>query len=287
MLSIIICSINPTRLSEVKENIKATIGIEYEIISIDNQIKKDSLSKVYNEAAKRAKYKNLLFLHEDIAFHTQNWGKALTKLLHDNEIGLVGVSGAVYKSKYPSTWSMIPTKYYRINALQQWKDGTKTKHIIKENPNKNYSEVVVIDGVFMAMRKEVWPKFPFDEENLQGFHLYDMDSCLSIGKRFKIVVSHEILLEHFSQGNISKDWIEESIKWHKRNAKYLPVSTESLSLQNHKQIDYHALSSFCFILIQNKMYLLAIKYWIKALIMKPFDKTSLNILKYLLKCIIK
>jgi len=287
MLSIIICSINLVRLSEVKTNIKETIGIEYELISIDNRIKKDSLTKVYNEAAKRAKYQNLLFLHEDIAFHTQNWGKALKKLLLNKEIGLVGVSGAVYKSKYPSTWSMIPSKYYRINAIQRWKDGTKTKHIIKENPHKNYSEVVVIDGVFMAMRKNIWEQFNFDEENLKGFHLYDTDLSLRIRKQCKIVVSHEILLEHFSQGNIGEDWLTESIKWHKRKAKYLPVSSERLSLQTQKLIDYHTLSSFCFILIQNKMYILTIKYWMRAVILKPFNKISLDIIKLLIKSIVK
>jgi len=287
MLSIIICSIKPKMLSNLSINIEQTIGIEHEMISINNAKNKYSLAKAYNMGAKKAKFPNLLFLHEDIAFHTQNWGTFLINLLQQQNIGLVGVSGAVYKSKYPSTWSMIPSEYYRINAIQQWKDGTQTKHILKTKKEASLSEVAVIDGVFMAMRKEVWQQFPFDEENLKGFHFYDMDSSIRIGAQYQIVVSHQILLEHFSEGNISKVWLTESIKWHQRKAKYLPVSSEHLSLPKQRQINYHALSGFCFLLIQNKMYLLGLKYWLRAVLLKPFDITSLNILKLLVKSIVK
>ena len=39
MLSIIICSVSPERLEQVTRNIHDTIGVDYEIISIDNRKK--------------------------------------------------------------------------------------------------------------------------------------------------------------------------------------------------------------------------------------------------------
>ena len=43
MFSIIICSISPERLSSLSQNIHDTIGVEYELIGIDNRTKKPVL----------------------------------------------------------------------------------------------------------------------------------------------------------------------------------------------------------------------------------------------------
>ena len=39
MVSIIICSVSPLLLEDLKQNIAQTIGVEYEIIAIDNREK--------------------------------------------------------------------------------------------------------------------------------------------------------------------------------------------------------------------------------------------------------
>ena len=56
MLSIIICSISPERLQEISQNIHATIGVEHEIIAIDNREKCWSIARAYNEGARQARY---------------------------------------------------------------------------------------------------------------------------------------------------------------------------------------------------------------------------------------
>lgn len=40
MVSIIICSVSPLLLEDLKQNIAQTIGVEYEIIAIDNREKR-------------------------------------------------------------------------------------------------------------------------------------------------------------------------------------------------------------------------------------------------------
>ena len=48
MVSIIICSVSPHLLKDLQQNIAQTIGVEYEIIAIDNREKHWSIAKVYN-----------------------------------------------------------------------------------------------------------------------------------------------------------------------------------------------------------------------------------------------
>ena len=55
MVSIIICSVSPHLLKELQQNIAQTIGIEYEIIAIDNREQHWPIAKVYNYAAQQAK----------------------------------------------------------------------------------------------------------------------------------------------------------------------------------------------------------------------------------------
>lgn len=45
MVSIIICSVSPLLLEDLKQNIAQTIGVEYEIIAIDNREKHWPIAK--------------------------------------------------------------------------------------------------------------------------------------------------------------------------------------------------------------------------------------------------
>ena len=68
MISLIVCSANSSMLEEFKDNVRLTIGVEYELIIFDNRIKRYGLCRVYNECAEKAKYDFLLFVHEDMYF---------------------------------------------------------------------------------------------------------------------------------------------------------------------------------------------------------------------------
>lgn len=76
MISIIICSRHHTLDEELRGNIKATIGndILYEIVCIDNSNNCHSIFSAYEEGVKKAKGNYLCFMHEDIRFHSADWG---------------------------------------------------------------------------------------------------------------------------------------------------------------------------------------------------------------------
>src|SRR3954471_17263970 len=105
MVSIVICSVNAGYLSSVTENIRATIGIEYELLVWNNVKEKKGLCEVYNMMAAKARYPYLCFLHEDILFTSANWGVTLIDLFRRRPAaGVVGIAGGKYKSRMYSGW---------------------------------------------------------------------------------------------------------------------------------------------------------------------------------------
>lgn len=237
MISVIICSVNPKLLINIKANIKSTIGVPHEIIAIDNRSSDKGICKVYNEAAEKAMYDFLCFVHEDICFHTKSWGSILINLLKDISNVLVGVSGAVYKSDIPGSWVACQKIHYRANTLQQITGLAKPGKAIYNPLQEKYSKVAVIDGVFMGTRKTLWSLHKFDDKLLNGFHAYDLDFSLSLGMSGNIVVSHEILLEHFSEGSFSSIWLDDTIQTHKKWKKSLP-SNKLHPLKRDRDSDY-------------------------------------------------
>ena len=231
-------------LSKMKENIAATIGVNFELIAIDNSIAQQGICKVYNEAVGKATYDIVCFIHEDVIIHSNNWGQHLVKLFEDVSIGLAGVSGTVYKSAYPAVWSACDQSLYRINTIQHFEGQPLPVKAVVNPLQQSFDEVAVIDGVFMATKKDVATAFPFDESMLKGFHCYDLDFSFSIGTKYKIVVSYAILLEHFSEGHLNKNWLNDSLKLHKKWEAILPKLTGEMSEVLKRKSDYLACRSF-------------------------------------------
>src|SRR6478609_8828248 len=101
MISIVICSVQESYFVSLEINIHETIGeIDYEIIKIGNVVEKLSIAQAYNQGIEKSKFEFLLFIHEDIIFHTSNWGEILLSIFRANsKIGLIGIAGTKYKSR--------------------------------------------------------------------------------------------------------------------------------------------------------------------------------------------
>ena len=81
--SIIVCSVKPEMAKALSDNIRSTIGVEYEMIIFDNRQAGKGICAVYNECAERAAGEYLLFVHEDVAFHTEGWGRVIGEKLSE------------------------------------------------------------------------------------------------------------------------------------------------------------------------------------------------------------
>jgi len=228
MISIIICSRDAKALATVSKSVEETIGVAYEIIGIDNSTGTYSICEAYNLGAAQSKFDYLCFMHEDLVLHTQNWGLKVLEHLSDVSIGLIGLAGAIYKSRSNSTWWGVSEHYIRARFIQSNKFGEKLKDI-NDNPNNELiADVVTLDGLWLCTRKQVWEKHKFDQERFKSFHFYDLDLSLQIGQNFRLSVVYDVLVEHLSEGSINKSWIENSIIFHNKWRKVLPRAVRPL-----------------------------------------------------------
>lgn len=237
MLSVIICSISPERLQSVKKNIEETIGVEHEFIVIDNRIKKWSIAKAYNFAAKNAKYPYLFFVHEDVKFHSSDWGSFIETKLQEPDCGVIGFTGSKVMFRCYSGWGQCYK--WVCSYLYQGSNELTLFNVHNAYLEHEFEEVVALDGLGMFVRKDVWAIYPFDEELLTGFHCYDVDFSLQIAasKYYKnyISCSNKVLIEHFSLGNRNDAWFDDTIRLYKAKWRYiLPLKVEGCNI-SHKE----------------------------------------------------
>lgn len=249
MISVIICSVNADDLLAVQKNIAQTIGIEHEIIAIDNSGGEKGICEIYNIGTKRAKYDILCFMHEDIEYSTVDWGDKLVRIFESNpHIGLIGVAGGGYKSIVPSSWYNADLEVngeFYCNLIQGFKYSGREEFLDYRNPrNENLSTVACVDGCWMCTRKEIAEKYPFDEHLLKKFHGYDLDFSLAVNQEYKVAVTYEILLKHFSEGNFDESWMEDTLKIHKKWGWMLPVNADGLDERALKRYERRAYKVF-------------------------------------------
>lgn len=232
MISIIISSYQPKYYFALEKNIAETVGVPYEIIKIENPGLM-GIAEAYNKGAKKARFENLLFLHEDVLFHTQNWGEKLIKHLEDMTTGIVGVAGSDYVPTAPSGWNVGNNSHHFINIIQSF----GTENPITERLSMNcVQQSLALDGVFLSMRKDVFQQFHFNEK-LKGFHSYDLDISLRVALTMKNYVINNVLIEHFSKGTLNCEWFQNNIQVRKDvgynfNEKRIPT------------IEFHSFLSF-------------------------------------------
>ena len=236
MISVIICSINKGLAQQVQKNIAATIGVVWESIVIENTVSPKSLTEVYNVGASKAKYDVLLFVHEDVLFQTENWGKKLLDYFEkDNSLGLIGIAGSKYKSSVPSGWFSGIEALDCCNILHVDSNDQKLPMYFNPAPGTRTQYVVVLDGVLLCCKKNVWQQVKFDETLLKGFHLYDIDFSFRVAQKFKVIVSFEIDLIHLTEGgNFGDEWVNNTLLWHSEKQSSLPFYTKDLSVKKSK-----------------------------------------------------
>ena len=204
MISIIISSKSESDLKRCAENIQETIGVPYELIITRNAEGKIPLTKVYNDGAQKARYEMLCFLHEDIEFKKKEWGKKLVSLLSDKTVGAVGVVGSTY---FPENgaWASpgIPFLKGRMIHLSKHIDMDEIDLFSEELGDL---DVVTVDGAFIATRKDIVQEMPFDDKIFDGFHFYDADFCIRVAQKYRVIVTTDILLKHYSHGKHDEIW---------------------------------------------------------------------------------
>ncbi len=234
MISIIICSTKPDISSTLRENIKTTIGIEHEIVVIDNSHNQYSIFSAYNKGLKMSSHPYVCFIHQDVLFNTLRWGEKLINHLSDKKTGVVGIAGGKIATKTPASWS---TGGRRMNIVQH-RDKKKSLHIKKPlDFTETRLPAVVLDGVFLSMRKELFKTINFDER-FSGFHGYDYDICIQAKVAgYTNYVIYDIMLEHFSEGSQTTQYYVNLIDVYKKWKDKLPLIADDITINNEKELN--------------------------------------------------
>ncbi|MEJ7663695.1 MAG: glycosyltransferase [Hymenobacter sp.] len=163
---------------------------------------KYGICEAYNKGAARSKYSIVCFMHEDIYFHTLNWGQLVVEILADEKIGVLGVAGGTYVADAPGSWNSCGSEYIVMQIQHTVNGRTQLDRLVPEHGN--LFPVAAVDGVWMCCRKAVWQDSPFDATVFPGFHFYDVDFCTRIFPTHQICVTTAVLIEHFSRGSYTE-----------------------------------------------------------------------------------
>lgn len=229
MISIIVCSINPEAAERLRQNIAATIGdIPYEMIVFDNRKLGYGICKVYNLCAERSRYDNLCFMHEDVQFDTIDWGKKIVQKLAESNCGAIGFAGIKIRVNGLYGLGVKDERAWRSNYIQhrknQWYMGSFENPLCSE-----FSPVVILDGMCLFVSRKVWSEIRFDEKTFSGFHLYDLDFTTAIFKAGYVnYVSHTAIVEHFSEGTYTLDWLKATRDYNEKWKTSLPLYINDL-----------------------------------------------------------
>ncbi|WP_332018611.1 glycosyltransferase [Kaistella sp.] len=270
MISVIISSYQPEYFTALEKNIAETVGVPYEIIKIDNPGLM-GICKAYNTGAQLAKFDNLLFIHEDILFHTQNWGEKLISHLQDPETGIIGVAGSDYVPVAPSGWFINNDQHQFLHLIQNNKKGNEPKYYNQSSHPRQ--RVYALDGVFLGINKLKFNDISFNED-LQGFHAYDLDISLNAATKYNNYVINDILIEHFSIGSPDKSWLEGVSIVRK-------IYGSSFQEKSSSKIELDCFENYLFAYF--KAYHITAKNMLITLNFLPFSRTTIKEIFYIAK----
>lgn len=219
-ITIVVCSTkNKEEKEEFCKNVQETCGVPHKLLFLINK-NGVGLSQIYHNMIISVPTNIVVFIHDDIEFLRNNWGQEIVKLFERHtDYGIIGVAGSSEFDEVGAWW-----QYSKVYGQVLYRHGGKSwLSAFSDLLNKDLEEVCVIDGLFMAIRKDRI-KNNFDEK-LPGFHMYDIDFCLSnfITKEVKIGVTTNIRLAHNSIGELDEKWYQNREIINNKYKNYYPI----------------------------------------------------------------
>ena len=137
--------------------------------------------------------KNIVFIHEDCFFMEPGWGAALySKFEKDPLLGGVGVAGTQYLFSTTPAWIAAGMPFIRGRVIHELRNGEMFVLTIF-SWDKADAEVVAFDG-------------------------------MQIRKTHRLLVTWDIMLKHFSGGNMNQVWLDYGKRFLEKYRSVLPVS---------------------------------------------------------------
>jgi glycosyltransferase involved in cell wall biosynthesis len=232
MISLIICSKYPETAASLAKNIQDTIGVDYEIVHIDNSRRQYGICEAYNIGVGRAKGDYLCFMHEDLIFHSYGWGASVEYYLRSGATDMLGIAGCFYvPARYD--WRFGKLGYvHLIQGLHTFGEHpVYYNRGIRWNVTAPLKRVAIVDGCWFCIKKEHFlnGKMRFDSETFKDFHLYDSDISMQANMAgLTISVSSDIIIEHTSEGYYTTAFKDGNTDFINKWKEHLPYAVKEL-----------------------------------------------------------
>jgi len=203
-------------------HIKKTIGVKDHQILLYENMNQYSLSEIYNIGLNESLNDIVLFVHNDVIFETNNWGRILLNKFNNTDYGILGLAGTTDIGNDGIWWT---DRNKMVGIVNHSDKGKKWESKYSNSYGKDIIETCLVDGVFIAVNKNNLQK-SFNE-SFKGFHYYDITFCIdNYLKGTKIGVLFDIRITHFSIGQTNSDWERNRVEFTSKYDKFLPIRHE-------------------------------------------------------------
>lgn len=223
MISVICCYNNRRIYEETLLKSFSNQTETCEMIPVDNSNNQfDSAAKALNYGASLSHGDYLIFAHQDIEIYEKTFVTSLINHLKNLHPAIIGVAGrsevdSLVHSNITDSDKRIPAGGIRIDEP---------------------SVVQTLDECLIALERNVFDKYLFDEKTCSNWHLYTVDLCLSAGmdniKSYVIPVD----AHHKSSGKISKEYYKTLVKLIKKHRKNVTKIYSTCSVVSTKYAQY-------------------------------------------------
>jgi hypothetical protein len=216
-VSVVVCSIDAAKFARVTENYRSLYGPgELELIGIHDA---RSLADGYNRGIARASGERIVLSHDDIEILTPDFAARLDR--HLAEFDLIGIAGTT--RLVTGKWELAGDPYAFVLICAPVPGSGKYVTVLRGGGPLVVPGIQALDGVFLAMRREVAVSIPFDEALFDHFHLYDLDfSFRAYRAGYRLAVCRDIVLIHQSLGNFDATWEKYRRRFEAKHRAHLP-----------------------------------------------------------------
>jgi hypothetical protein len=198
-ISVVTCSTDDARFDAMaKSYASALAGWPRDIVRIDDA---KSIAEGYTRGVAAARGEVIVFSHDDVEIIASDLGDRLVRRLADCDV--LGVAGAT-RANGPA-WSFAGWPFLHGLVIYPAAQGYRVTVYSRTAPLAR--SIRVMDGVLLAMRREIALRIGWDGQTCDGFHGYDVDFTLRASQAgLRLGVASDLGLVHRSYGSFEDDW---------------------------------------------------------------------------------
>ncbi len=199
-VSVIVCSVDDAKARTIEALYgRLLAGVPHDILVLRDA---RSLAEAYNRGIAAARGDVVVLSHDDIDIAAADF--AARVLAHLQAHDAVGVVGATRLTGPVPVWAGHP---YVRGWITHHAPGSPEWQVNVLDPRPVAGGLAVLDGVFLAGRRQAFAAVPFDAATFDGFHGYDVDwSGRAAQAGLRLAAAGDLRIVHASGGSYDETW---------------------------------------------------------------------------------